>query len=64
MNDLFYHTLVCDVFHFCIKFSPLNASIVYHMDKSTLLPPELTAKGVGVGVAVLLSSADDNVLVI
>ena len=34
------------------------------MDKSTLLPPELTAKGVGVGVAVLLSSADDNVLVI
>lgn len=34
------------------------------MDKSTFLPPELKAKGVGVGVAVLLSSADDNVLVI
>jgi len=38
--------------------------LVYHMDKSTLLSPELKAKGVGVGVAVLLSSADNNVLVI
>ena len=34
------------------------------MDKSTILAPELKDRGVGVGVAVLLSSADDCVLVI
>lgn len=60
--ETFTHTRDIVIFKF-VSFA-IKMVVVYHMDKSTLLSPELKAKGVGVGVAVLLSSADNNVLVI